>query len=228
MPTRQKTLMYGGAFLTSIASFVIICAVLGTQGWMDSKVSFSGGVNSTTTVSLTYGLFQVTCAQVINEGLQISDSNFQVAEALKSSGTKGINTAIIVLLVLILLSSLLSSGFTCTNTVSNPYQTFLGPIGVYTWNSISGILTLLVMILFPINVEGNGMSLELANKCISLAQAQVGSEHRYSYSYWILLLSIIFNIVTIIIIYFYDHARYSKKKEQERPIENASKDVILF
>lgn len=77
MPTRQKTLMYGGAFLTSIASFVIICAVLGTQGWMDSEVSFSGGNSTTTTtVSLKYGLFQVTCAQVINSGLQISDSNF--------------------------------------------------------------------------------------------------------------------------------------------------------
>ncbi|XP_042719822.1 clarin-3 [Lagopus leucura] len=227
MPTRQKTLMYGGAFFTSIASFVIICAVLGTQGWMNSEVRFSGG-NSTTTVSLTYGLFQVTCAQVINSGLQISASNFQVADGLSSSGTKGINTAIIVLLVLILLSSLLSSGFTCTNTVTNPYQTFLGPIGVYTWNAISGILTLLVMILFPVNVEGNDMSVELAIKCISLSLTHSGSEHRYEYSYWILLLSIVFNIVTIIIIYFYDHARYSKKKEQERPIENASKDVILF
>lgn len=215
--------------MTSIASFVIICAVLGTQGWMDSEVSFSGGNSTTTTtVSLKYGLFQVTCAQVINSGLQISDSTFPVAGALSSNGTKGINTAIIVLLVLILLSSLLSSGFTCTNTVSNPYQTFLGPIGVYTWSAISGILTLLVMILFPVNVEGNGMSVELAIECISLPLRHIGSEHRYDYSYWILLLSIIFNIATIIIIYFYDHARYSKKKEQERPIENASKDVILF
>ncbi|OXB82542.1 UNVERIFIED_CONTAM: hypothetical protein H355_005797 [Colinus virginianus] len=228
MPTRQKTLMYGGAFLTSVASFVIICVVLGTQGWMNSEVSFSGGNSTTTTVSLTFGLFQVTCAQVISAGLQISDSNFPVAEGLSSNGTKSINTAIIVLLVLILLSSLLSSGFTCTNTVSNPYQTFLGPIGVYTWNAISGILTLLVMILFPVNIEGNDMSVELAIKCIAVSLTRTRSEHWYNYSYWILLPSIILNIVTIIIIYFYDHARYLKKKEQERPIENASKDVILF
>uniref|UniRef100_A0A8C9EUE7 CLRN3 protein n=1 Tax=Pavo cristatus TaxID=9049 RepID=A0A8C9EUE7_PAVCR len=158
----------------------------------------------------------------------LGTSSLPVAEALSSNGTRSINTAIIVLLVLVLLSSLLSSGFTCTNTVSNPYQTFLGPIGVYTWNAISGVLTLLVMILFPVNVEGNGMSVELATKCISLSLTHSGSEHRYEYSYWILLLSIIFNIATIIIIYFYDHARYSKKKEQERPIENASKDDILF
>ena len=47
-------------------------------------------------------------------------------------------TAIIVILILSLLSSLLSSGFTCTNAVSNPYQTFLGPTGVYTWNALCG------------------------------------------------------------------------------------------
>ncbi|XP_021256310.1 clarin-3 [Numida meleagris] len=227
MPTRQKTLMYGGAFLTSVASFVIICVVLGTQEWMDSDVSFPGG-NSTTTVSLTYGLFQGTCAQAIDAGLQFSENSFQVAERLKSNGTKSINTAIIVLLILSMLSSLLSSGFTCTNTVSNPYQTFLGPTGVYTWNTIGGILTVLVMILFAVNVERNDMSVELAIKCISPSLSPTRSEHRYEYSYWILLLSIVFNIVTVIIIYFYDHARYSKKKEQERPIENASKDVILF
>ncbi|NXC47680.1 CLRN3 protein, partial [Penelope pileata] len=227
MPTRKKTLMYTGAFLTSVASFVIICVVLGTQMWMDSEVSFSGG-NTITAVSLTYGLFQVTCTQFINAGLQVSENSFQVAEGLNSTGTKSINTVIIVFLVLSLLSSLLSAGFTCTNAVSNPYQTFLGPIGVYTWNAIGGIFTLLVMILFPVNVEGNDMSVELAVRCISVSLTHVGSEHRYEYSYWILLLSIILNIVTIIIIYFYDHARYSKKKEQERPIENASKDVILF
>ena len=43
-----------------------------------------------------------------------------------------------------------------------------------------------------------------------------------------MLLIVFLNIASIIIIYFYDHARYSKKKQQERPIENAPKDVILF
>ncbi|NXL89170.1 CLRN3 protein, partial [Alectura lathami] len=226
MPTRQKTLMYSGAFLTSVASFVILCVVLGTQRWMDSEVRFSG-VNSTTAVSLTYGLFRGTCTQFISAGLQVPESSFQVAEALSSAETKSINTAIIVLLVLSLLSSLLSSGFTCTNAVSNPYQTFLGPIGVYTWNAICGILTLTVMILFPVNI-GKKMSVELAITCTSASMTHTRSEHRYEYSYWILLLSIIFNVATIIIIFFYDHARYSKKKEQERPIEKASKDGILF
>ncbi|NXR11154.1 CLRN3 protein, partial [Semnornis frantzii] len=151
-----------------------------------------------------------------------------VAEQLSSTAAKSTNVAIIAMLVLSLLSSLLSSGFTCTNAVSNPYQTFLGPIGVYTWNALCGILTLIAMILFPVNIEVNSLSVELARACSSSVQPHTSSAHTYGYSYWIMLLIIFLNIGSIIIIYFYDHARYSKKKEQERPIENAPKDVILF
>ncbi|NXI06175.1 CLRN3 protein, partial [Pachycephala philippinensis] len=151
-----------------------------------------------------------------------------VADTLSSARSRSLIVATISVLVLALLSSLLSSGFTCTNAVSNPYQTFLGPVGVYTWNSVCGVLILIAMILFPVNVQGNSLSEELARGCSSSREAHLGSKHSYGYSYWIMLLVLILNIASLIIIYFYDHARYSKKKEQERPIENAPKDVILF
>uniref|UniRef100_A0A8B9BN57 Clarin 3 n=1 Tax=Anser brachyrhynchus TaxID=132585 RepID=A0A8B9BN57_9AVES len=220
MPTREKKLMFGAAFLTSVLSFVIICAVLGTQRWISSTVDFSQ-TNGTISVTVTYGLFSGTSGHP-------PSCSLSVAETLNSTRTKGINVTIIVLLVLSLLSSLLSSGFTFTNAVSNPYQTFLGPIGVYTWNAIGGFFTLVVMILFAVNVQGNNLSVELATKCASIQLNHTKSEHNYDYSYWILLLHILFSCGTIVIICFYSCARYSKKKEQERPIENASKDVILF
>ncbi|NXF41434.1 CLRN3 protein, partial [Nyctibius bracteatus] len=227
MPSRKKTAMFASAFLTCVCSFVVICVVLATQHWMSSEVRFSG-TNSSVTVSLTYGLFSGTCEQFVDAGLQVSERTFQVADNLSNTKTKSTITAIIVILVLGLLSSLLSSGFTCTNAVSNPYQTFLGPIGVYTWNSLCGIFILLAMILFPVNIEGNDLSVELALGCFSFLQTHVKSAHTYGYSYWIMLLIIFLNVASIVIIYFYDHARYSKKKEQERPIESAPKDVILF
>ncbi|NXT41434.1 CLRN3 protein, partial [Pelecanoides urinatrix] len=227
MPSRKKTGMFASAFFTCVCSFVIICVVLATQHWMRSEVRFSG-TNSSVTVSLTYGLFSGTCEQFVDAGLQVSEKTFQVADNLSNTKTKGTIAAIIAVLVLSLLSSLLSSGFTCTNAVSNPYQTFLGPTGVYTWNSLCGIFILIAMILFPVNIEENGLSVELARGCFSFLQTHTKSTHTYGYSYWIMLLIIFLNIASIIIIYLYDHARYSKKKEQERPIENAPKDVILF
>ncbi|NWZ14874.1 CLRN3 protein, partial [Agelaius phoeniceus] len=229
MPSRKKTSMFASAFCTCVGSFVVICVVLATPQWVSSEVRFSR-TGTTVTVSLTYGLFSGTCEQFVDAGLQVSKTTFQVSEALSSSSSssRSLVVATIVVLVLALLSSLLSAGFTCTNTVSNPYQTFLGPIGVYTWNSLCGVLTLIAMILFPVNVEGNSLSQELAHSCSSSLQTHLGSKHNYGYSYWIMLLILFLNIASVIIIYFYDHARYSKKKEQERPIENAPKDVILF
>ncbi|NXE20364.1 CLRN3 protein, partial [Ardeotis kori] len=227
MPSRKKTAMFASAFFTCICSFVLICVVLATQHWMRSEVRFSG-TNSSVTVSLRYGLFSGTCEQFVAAGLQVSEQAFQVADNLSGTKAKSMITAIIVILVLGLLSSLLSSGFTCTNAVSNPYQTFLGPIGVYTWNSLCGIFILIAMILFPASIEESDLSIELAHGCFSFLQTHTKSTHTYGYSYWIMLLIIFLNIASIIIIYFYDHARYSKKKEQERPIENAPKDVILF
>ncbi|NXD79347.1 CLRN3 protein, partial [Halcyon senegalensis] len=227
MPSRRKTTMFASAFLTCACSFVTVCVVLASQHWVSSDVRFIG-TNSSTTVSLTYGLFSGTCEQFVDAGLQVSESSFQVADNLKSTKAKSMIIAIIVILVLSLLSSLLSSGFTCTNAVSNPYQTFLGPIGVYTWNSLCGILTLLALILFPVNIEANNLSVELARGCFPFLQTHTESAHAYGYSYWLMLLIIFQNVASIFIIYLYDHARYSKKKEQQRPIENAPKDVILF
>ncbi|NWV73779.1 CLRN3 protein, partial [Dasyornis broadbenti] len=227
MPSRRKTTMFASAFCGCVGSFAAICAVLATPHWVSSEVRFSRP-NSSVTISLKYGLFRGTCEQFVAEGLQVSKTTFQVADALSSPETQSLNVATIVVLVLALLSSLLSSGFTCTNAVSNPYQTFLGPAGVYTWNSVCGVLTLIAMILFPVNVQGNSLSKELAYGCSTSLQAHLGSRHSYGYSYWIMLLIVFLNIASLIIIYFYDHASYSKKKEQERPIENAPKDVILF
>ncbi|RMC11253.1 hypothetical protein DUI87_11371 [Hirundo rustica rustica] len=227
MPSRKKTSMFASAFCTCVSSFAVICVALATPQWVSSEVRFSRA-GSNVTISLTYGLFSGTCELFVDARLQVSKTNFQVADALSSPGSRGVNIATIAVLVLALLSSLLSSGFTCTNAVSNPYQTFLGPIGVYTWNSVCGILILIAMILFPVNVEGTGLSEELAHSCSSSPPTHVGSKHSYGYSYWIMLLVIFLNAASLIIIYFYDHARYSKKKEQERPMENAPKDVILF
>ncbi|NXC08672.1 CLRN3 protein, partial [Orthonyx spaldingii] len=227
MPSRKKTSMFASAFCTCVCSFGVICVVLATPQWVSSEVRFSRA-NTSVTISLTYGLFSGTCEQFVDAGLQVSKKTFQVAATLSSSGSRSLNVATIVVLVLALLSSLLSSAFTCTNAVSNPYQTFLGPTGVYTWNSVCGVLILIAMIVFPVNVQGNSLSKELAQGCSTSLEAQLESKHSYGYSYWIMLLIIFLNFASLIIIYFYDHARYSKKKEQERPIENAPKDVILF
>ncbi|XP_053244870.1 clarin-3 [Podarcis raffonei] len=225
MPSKRKSLMFASAFFTSVISLVIVCLVLATKNWVSSEIKF-GDVNSTETIFITYGLFEGSCSKNVQNGLSVEDTPFQVVDLLENTKTKGFNTVIIILLVLSLISSFLSSGFTCYNAVSNPYQTFLGPIGVYTWNSISGICSLLGLFLFPANVEVNELSVELAAPCGPSKDATLSNT--YGYSYWIVLLIVLSNAAAIIIIVFYQRARYSKRKERERPMEIAPKDGILF
>ncbi|NXM82095.1 CLRN3 protein, partial [Oenanthe oenanthe] len=231
MPSRKKSCMFGCSFCACVGSLALICVALATPRWAGSELRFARA-GSNLTVSLTYGLFRGTCEQFVDLGLQVPKNTFQVSDALSSSSSsssRSLNVATIVVLVLALLSSLLSSAFTCTNAVSNPYQTFLGPVGVYTWNSVCGVLILLAMILFPVNVEGSRLPVDLVpGGCSTQVETHLGSKHSYGYSYWIMLLILLLNIASLTIIYSYDHATYSKKKEQERPIENAPKDVILF
>ncbi|XP_062987667.1 clarin-3 [Elgaria multicarinata webbii] len=227
MPSKRKSMMFASAFFTSVCSFVIVCFVLATKNWVSSKIYYTGN-NSTGMTTITYGLFEGVCS--IMADLNAPEGSFQVADLMGNETVKNFNTVIIILLILILLSSFLSSGFTFYNVISNPYQTFLGPVGVYTWNAISGICSLLTLILFAVNVEVNKMSFELVVQHCSWVESQTktGQSNAYAYSYWIILLIILLNVATIIIIVFYQHAKYSKRKEQERPMENAPKDGILF
>ncbi|XP_020647196.2 clarin-3 [Pogona vitticeps] len=225
MPSRRKSLMFASASITSLCSFVIVCLVLATKNWVSSEISYTEG-NSTVKIMITYGLFEGFCSIAVVEGIGKPDTNFQVSDILENTKLKSINIVIIVLLVFNLFSLLLSSGFTCYNAISNPYQTFLGPIGVYTWNSISGFCCLLTLILFPVNVEVNQLSLLAIRHCRPLKESK--HSNTYGYSYWIILLIALFNAVTITIIVFYQRAWNSKRKERERPTEIAPKDGILF
>ncbi|XP_053306222.1 clarin-3 [Spea bombifrons] len=230
MPSLLKTLSFTSGFVLSIGSFAVICTCLGTQEWVTSSVHFKGA-NYSGYAYIRYGLFQARHEKKVTEGVGLDQqpANFQVFEKLTGNDAqKIIHILIILFLVSGLLFSFMGSVTTCLNIVSNPYLTYLGPIGVYIWTSINGICILLAMILFASNTELNGMPKYLAEIIDNSDDKYFETRNTYGYSYWLLLLSLFLNIGTIGVIYYYQHARYSKQKEQERPLENASKDVILF
>nr|XP_025129746.1 clarin-3 isoform X2 [Bubalus bubalis] len=144
-----------------------------------------------------------------------------VLGTLTNSSPKTLHSVVIVFLALGLFSSLLSAGFTFCNSVSNPYQTFLGPTASFTF---------ITMVLFVGNTQSNHLSEELAQKLYPLypATTQQGTSHAYGYSFWLTLLVILLNVVTTVIIIFYQKARYQRKQEQRKPMESAPRDGILF
>ncbi|XP_014306415.2 clarin-3, partial [Myotis lucifugus] len=136
MPTATKTLAFLSSFLTSLGAFVVICAVLGTPQWVSSTITISDDF-SNGSIIITYGLFRGQSTQKLTHGLGDTDKDFEVLAKLGDSAPKTLHSVVILSLVLSLSTSLLSAGFTFYNSVSNPYQTFLGPLGVYTWSGLS-------------------------------------------------------------------------------------------
>ncbi|XP_006987627.2 clarin-3 [Peromyscus maniculatus bairdii] len=226
MPTTQKTLLFLSGFVTSLGSVVVICSILGTQEWVTSSIVFTDSISNGTIV-ITYGLFRGTSAQDLNEGLQDLDKNFEVLGTLGNSSQKSLHLVAVIFLILSLGASVLSSVFTFYNSISNPYQTFLGPMGVYTWNGLSASFVFLTMLLFVGNTESNHLSEELSQKLYP-DTVNKRTTHTYGYSFWLILLVILLNIVTVVIIIFYQKARYQQKQEQRKPLEYAPRDGILF
>ncbi|KAM6184648.1 clarin-3 [Rhynchocyon petersi] len=226
MPTRMKILTFLSSFFTSLGSFIVICSILATQAWIRSTFSISDDI-SNGNVTVSYGLFRGESSQELTQGLQEPNKYFEVLAILSESSPRILHLVVILFLVLGLFSSLLSSGFTMYNSISNPYQTFLGPVGVYTWNGLCASFTLLAMFLFVGNTQSNGLSEELT-QLLYPTFTRKGVTHQYGYSFWLLLLVILLNIVTAVIILFYQKARYRQKQEQRKPMEQAPRDGILF
>lgn len=218
--------MFLSGFLTSLGSVIVVCSILGTQAWVTSTLFFTDPISNGTIV-ITYGLFRGMSSQDLSEGLQELNKNFEVLGILGNSSQKTLHLVAILFLVLSLGTSVLSSIFTFYNSISNPYQTFLGPMGVYTWNGLSASFVFLTMVLFVGNTESNHLSEELAHKLYVDINIKKTS-HSYGYSFWLILLVILLNIVTVVIIIFYQKARYQQKQEQRKPVEYAPRDGILF
>ncbi|XP_077114502.1 clarin-3 [Ranitomeya variabilis] len=230
MPTKQKTLLFSAGFVSSIGSFAVICTSLATPGWVSGQVQFTG-TNYSGIADINLGLFQTSHAKTITQGaaFDTQKTRHEVFQVLKeTSSIKIIHILVILLLVIGLISSFLGSMTTCLNSVSNPYLTFLGPLGVYVWTGINGILILLAMILFAINIEANKLPKEIAVILDQTTDVFGSTQNTYGYSFWLLLLSVFLNCGTIGIIYYYQHMRNSQQVEKERPMETASRDVILF
>ncbi|XP_057593378.1 clarin-3 [Hippopotamus amphibius kiboko] len=229
MPTATKTLMFLSSFVTSLGTFIVICSILATQEWIRSTIAIRDS-SSNGSVILTYGLFHGKSIQELNHGIAESDKNFEVLGILNNSSQKTLHSVVILFLALSLSASLLSSGFTFYNSVSNPYQTFLGPMGVYTWSGLSASFIFITIVLFVGNTQSNHLSEELAQRLYPLypAATHQGTSHSYGYSFWLSLLVIFLNVVTSVIIIFYQKARYKRKQEHKKPMEYAPRDGILF
>ncbi|XP_028651124.1 clarin-3 [Erpetoichthys calabaricus] len=229
MPSTRKQMMFLVGSLGSLAALLIVTSSLATQDWIASEIDCKNNSGpGTGKLEMSFGLFTgdgersscpyfadkftITVLKVVNEGT--------------TSGP--LHALVVTFLAVSIFCSLCSFGTSAYNVFSNPYETYLGPIGVYVWSSISGVLLLLAIIFFVANAELNNLSLDVAKtSVIGLPEIKV-KKNVFGYSYYILIVAVVCNVVSVVVISIYQHAKYTYTKEQQRPTENAPKEVMMY
>ncbi|KTF92041.1 hypothetical protein cypCar_00047108, partial [Cyprinus carpio] len=143
-----------------------------------------------------------------------------------------LHTLVVILLALALLGSAGSILVTLYNSFSNPYQTYMGPVGLYTCSGLSEqrekvCVASLALILYVSNaylgemfqtlVKADEANVKLKDPQITL---QVG--------FFLLIPYISVNLLAILVVYLYVHAAYTRRKEQEKPTEDAPKEIMMY
>ncbi|XP_067286757.1 clarin-3 [Pseudorasbora parva] len=208
--------LLGYGMSTDWAKAEMACAPIDSEQFNGSSHLKIGLFNGTET--------KISCPRISKLGAKVP-----VFERLgKLAGVPIILHALVVIMLgLALLGSAGSILVSLYNSFSNPYQTYMGPIGLYTCSGLSVCTASLALILYVANaylgkmfetlVKADVANVLLKDVKISL---QVG--------FFLLIPYICLNMVAILVVYLYVHAAYTRRKEQEKPTEDAPKEIMMY
>uniref|UniRef100_A0A8D1WGK1 Clarin 3 n=1 Tax=Sus scrofa TaxID=9823 RepID=A0A8D1WGK1_PIG len=216
------------SFVTSLGAFVVISSILATQEWIRSTIAIRDS-SSNGSVIITYGLLRGKSVQELNHGLAESDKSFEGLGHASFNSEKPVETVFLMVLTLTILREFLIAFLTLVNSICKP-QTRPSPSGQPTWERLRTAFIFITLLLFVGNTQSNHLSEQLAQKLYPTypASTHQGTSHSYGYSFWLVLLVILLNVASVVVIIFYQKARYQRKQEQRKPMEYAPRDGILF
>ncbi|XP_020500371.2 clarin-3 [Labrus bergylta] len=133
------------------------------------------------------------------------------------------------LLALCLLFSACSILISLYNSVSNPYETYMGPVGMYACSSLSTCVAVVALILYVLNLFMTAMAEDLVRSFAENIPAEIKNKStQMDLGFYLLIPYIVLSLVAIALIYLYDHAAYTHRREQQRPTEDAPKEIMMY
>lgn len=229
MPSRQKTLY----FMACACSTSLSVGLLGfamSQSWAQSELECSRGNNTfdgnaVIIWDLFSGVYQRENCPLIG-----TESTFDVFPELRDSGAPIILWALVVLfLVVCLLCSACSVLIALYNSVSNPYETYMGPVGVYVCSSISACLSALVLIIYPVTVSVTNMTETVVENNAGGTPVETKNKSTVvQLGFFLVIPYTLLSLGAIAVVYLYDHAAYTQRREQQRPTEDAPKEIMMY
>ncbi|XP_051958107.1 clarin-3-like [Xyrauchen texanus] len=230
MPSTKKLLHFLSSACVSAAGVAVLGYGMSTN-WADSTLScapissdiFNG------TAKLTIRLFNGTEEKNSCPRFDQFGESVQVFQRLISAGGAPIilHILVVALLVVALLGSAGSILVTLYNSFSNPYQTYMGPIGLYACSGLSACVATLAMILYVLNVYPVQMFQALVfakAENVRLRQDKTG----LLVGFYLVIVYICANLIAILLVYLYVHSAQTRRKEQEKPTEDAPQDIMMF
>ncbi|XP_051839237.1 clarin-1 [Antechinus flavipes] len=194
MPSQQKKVLFCTAGLLSFACSFGVITALGTQLWVKAKilcktgallVNASGQELEKFTGELQYGLFYGEGVRQC--GLGARPFRFSFFPDLVKVIPVSIHVNIILFSTILIVLTMAGTAFFMYNAFGKPYETILGPLGLYLWSFISCSCGCLVMILFASEVKMHHLSEKIANYKEGTFIYKTHSE-KYTTSFWIIFM----------------------------------------
>lgn len=157
------------------------------------------------------------------------------------------------LLVLCFLFSAASILISLYNSVSNPYETCMGPVGVYASSSLSGgwhrrtsgrnkrkifkssclastaCLSVLVLVVFVLNVTFTNLAEETVRSFTQASPVELKNKFvEMQLGYYLVIPYAVLSLLAVGVTYMYDHAAYTHRREQQKPTEDAPKEIMMY
>ncbi|KAM9831194.1 clarin-3 [Neosynchiropus ocellatus] len=231
MPSTKKTIHYISSALISSIAVGILGFAMSTQ-WAEIGLQCdrggSGIFNGSAVVNLD--IFNGNLERTMCPSFDLPQ-DFIVFDKLTELQTAPavLHTMVACFLCLCLLCSAGSILIALYNSVSNPYETYMGPIGIYTCGSISACLSLVVLIIFAINVHVTSLAKDLVsshsdNIPVTLKTNSV----KMQVGYFLLIPYMVLCLLAIALVYMYNHAAYTHRREQQKPTEDAPKEIMMY
>ncbi|XP_023686775.1 clarin-3 isoform X1 [Paramormyrops kingsleyae] len=234
MPSLQKVLHFlGGCLFTMLG--VGLTGFGMSDPWAASKLECasqgSNNLNSPDfyngTADISFGLFSMVVSRdsCPSFGATNTYATFQKLEAIGGPPLI-LHSLVISLLLVSLITSAGTIFITFYNSVSNPYQTHLGPSGVYTCCACSVIFAFLALVLFLVNVFATNLWQAIVLNEVKVNLRNVTVSMRLGF--YLLIPFLVTSSLAIVVIVLYQHVAYTHQKEQQRPTEDAPKEIMMY
>ncbi|KAK5851031.1 hypothetical protein PBY51_001856 [Eleginops maclovinus] len=232
MPSTKKTLHFLSSALVTSISVGVMGYCMSTQ-WAETTMECTKSGESFTNGSavITWKLFVGDLNRYYCPLFGYTEEFEVIPKLVKAEEVASVvlHALVLCLLALCLLCSACSILISLYNSVGNPYETYMGPIGLYVCSSLSACFSVLALILFAVNLTVTSMAYKLVKITTESVQADLRNmSTEMMLGYYLVLLYSVLSLAAIALIYMYAHAAYTHRREQQRPTEDAPKEIMMY